>query len=706
MDWRKHCQTLRELPYGKTLPTAIYVHRETPVCKMGPIAEILELLVRRHSIAHDFNVVKFRTDAPRVSFLAYRDFDDDPHPALQKAIAVDLVSGRSYATSYQDNLNPPILHRKELLLAPDHPRIPDFAALSAAEERAGLYANAATIGFRANWQRLLCSRGVAIEGHSLRYIDGSDNGNYDGLHSRSEYAIRPIVHRHKTALTRYGFSKPVKSLIEYDQLPPGTTFFDYGCGLGDDVRALRELGFEASGWDPVHFREAEKTAADVVNLGYVLNVIEDPAERLEALIHAWELARRLLVVSALIGEPTHADPESFQDGILTRRQTFQKYFSQQELQNYLEDALETSAVPASLGVFYVFRDSANHQLFVQSRSRRTVDWSTLVSRPDAIERTASRQHRPPAVRPARTDPYEQHRELIDDFWLTLLQLGREPLSSEYPRLDDLKAAFGSTRRAMRFLLLRGREELFQTAQETRKNDLLVYLASANLRKRIPFHQLAQSAREDIATFFGNYKRALEEGLRLLHSAADPDTIVLACDDTSLGWQDDRSFYIHVNLVDRLPAVLRTYISCGELLFGDMTQAQIVRVHKLSGKITFLAYTDFDSAPLPELAIRTKVNLRTCAVEIYDHSGQGQLLYFKERYLDSEHPYRGEMVAFSDAIRQFGVSDERFAGPSWKNAEMRRGNSSLKGCQYQNRWEDQNRNCSLRFRLIHHCGKLI
>jgi DNA phosphorothioation-associated putative methyltransferase len=662
MDWTRHGQILRQLPYGKTLPTAVYLHRDTPACQTGALAEILRLLIHRHSIEPDFNVVKFRTDAPRISFLEYQDFDDDPHPALRKAIAIDLVSGRSYATSYHDNLNPPILHRKELLLAPNDPRIPEFAALSAAEERAGLYANTAIIGFRINWERLLSSRGVIIEGHFLRYIDGHENGDAAATQPTAAASARPVIHRYKTALTRYTLSKPVKSLIEYNQLPPGATFFDYGCGLGDDVCGLRELGYQAFGWDPVHDPLTEKIIADVVNLGYVLNVIEDPAERLEALIQAWGLARRLLVVSALIGGPTQASPELFQDGILTRRQTFQKYFTQQELQHFLEDALEVSAVPPSLGIFYVFRDPADHQLFIQARSRRTVDWSTLVIRPERARGAADGVRQPRAIRPARPDPYEQHCDLLEDFWAAILQLGRLPLATEYARFDDLRSAFGSTHRALRILLSRGRREIFETAQAARKNDLLVYLASANLRKHIPFHNLAQSTREDITAFFGNYKRALEEGLHLLRSAADPNTIVLACDDASLGWQDDRSLYVHVSLLDRLPVVLRSYIICGELLFGSITQADIVKVHKFSGKVTFLAYTGFDSLPLPELRTRTKVNLRTGLVETYDHTGQGQLLYFKERYLDSDHPARSEMAAFGDALRQLGVPEDRFVGP--------------------------------------------
>jgi len=58
------------------------------------------------------------------------------------------------------------------------------------------------------------------------------------------------VERHKTAVTRYKLSKPVKSILEYQLLKPWMTVFDYGCGLGADVAGLQALGFQASGWDP------------------------------------------------------------------------------------------------------------------------------------------------------------------------------------------------------------------------------------------------------------------------------------------------------------------------------------------------------------------------------------------------------------------------------------------------------------------------
>jgi DNA phosphorothioation-associated putative methyltransferase len=79
----------------------------------------------------------------------------------------------------------------------------------------------------------------------------------------------------------------------------------------------------------VHRADGPKREADIVNLGYVLNVIENPAERVEALVDAHRHARRLLVVSALIHETVDmARSRHYGDGVLTRANTFQKFFEQ------------------------------------------------------------------------------------------------------------------------------------------------------------------------------------------------------------------------------------------------------------------------------------------------------------------------------------------------------------------------------------------
>jgi len=165
---------------------------------------------------------------------------------------------------------------------------------------------------------------------------------------------------------------------------------------------------QADGWDPAHAPDIEKHNADVVNLGYVLNVIEDPAERLSTLAHAWSLTKRLLVVSAMVrGTPIAGTTVGFQDGVLASRNTFQKYFEQQELQQLLEDALERVAVPVALGIFYVFRDTSEQQAFLQARSRRHIDWDNVrlgFDRPQPRERKA---------RVPRIDLFDAHVDLAE-----------------------------------------------------------------------------------------------------------------------------------------------------------------------------------------------------------------------------------------------------------------------------------------------------
>jgi hypothetical protein len=76
----------------------------------------------------------------------------------------------------------------------------------------------------------------------------------------------------------------------------------------------------------------------------------------------------------------------------------------------------------------------------------------------------------------------------------------------------------------------------------------------------------------------------------------------------------------------------------------------------------LLYDDFEGKPLPELQQRIKVNLRTRFVQVFDHSSEGQLLYFKERFLPSDHPDRASMVNFSAKLRRLELGIPTNGGP--------------------------------------------
>jgi DNA phosphorothioation-associated putative methyltransferase len=643
--------TLDALPYGKRLPGAVYlIDPGDPVA----IPQLLRITVaelrKRLEIGPGFNLLKFHTASPKISFLAYPDFEKDPHPAVRESIIVDLVTGKTRRDDYRQRANPPILHRKETFIPTEHSLHAKFAKLTRQEESAGLLDDTARIGFRLNWERILAEKGLSFKGHRLVETEAA------------EVPVAPApkkkIHRHKTAIVRREISKPVKTLLELGQLRRGESFFDYGCGHGGDVEAIGKLGHESSGWDPVHAPESPKQSADVVNLGFVLNVIEDPAERVDALIDAWQHTRRALLVSTLIaGQEAYDDVQTFGDGVLTSRDTFQKFFAPSEIQALIEDTLHAEAVPAGLGIYLVFRDTADLHDFLAQRSRRFIDWESLSRKLGLLRALKSKR-----------DPYDTHRELLDAYWESVLELGRMPRDEEFDRLAEVRQACGSLPRALQLFIDRFGEPTFNAARQRRKEDLLVFIAAAQLRRKIPFNQLSPRLQRDLRSFFGSYANAEEKAREVMFAAGDPDELEIAVAQLGFGHLDDREghFTIHRSLLDELPLILRVYVECAARLYGNPREADLIKVHLHSRKLTFHYYRDFEKDPLPELLTRIKIDLRRLFVSVIDHSTgpEHQLLFFKERFLPKDHPDRPKMDRFSAKLRKLGLHEETIGyGPT-------------------------------------------
>ena len=658
MNATEYRQSLDALPFGKRLPGAVYVIDPGDDPRISSVLRItVAELRKRLGIGAEFNLLKFHIASPKISFLAYPDFEKHPHPTLAESIIVDLVTGKTRRDDYRTRANPPILHRKETFLPQEHPLHAKFAKLTRQEEAAGLLEDTARIGFRINWERNLAEMGLGFKGHRLVELAITDGPEIPPVQEKK-------IQRHKTALVRREISKPVKTLLELGQLRRGESFFDYGCGHGGDVLAIEKLGHLSNGWDPVHAPDVEKQSADVVNLGFVLNVIEDPAERVEAVLDAWQHTRRALLVSTLIaGQEAYDDVLTFGDGVLTRRDTFQKFFDPAEIQALLEDTLHTEAVPVGLGIYLVFRDTAELHDFLASRARRFIDWESLSRRLGILK----------ALR-AKRDPYDTHRELLDDFWESVLVLGRIPRDEEFDRLADVRQACGSLPRALQLFIDRFGEPTFTAARQRRKEDLLVFIAAAQLRRKIPFNQLSLRLQRDLRSFFGSYANAEEKARELMFAAGDEDELEIAVAQLDFGFLDPREghFTVHRSLLDELPVILRVYVECAARLYGDPREADLIKIHLHSRKLTFHYYREFDTTALPELLTRIKIDLKRLFVTVIDHTTgpEHQLLFFKERFLAKDHPDRMKMNRFSAKLRKLGLREETIGyGPSkekWEN----------------------------------------
>lgn len=148
-----------------------------------------------------------------------------------------------------------------------------------------------------------------------------------------------MLHRHKAAINRHKLSRPCQRAIDFGFITPETTITDYGCGYGQDAERLSELGYPVvSRYDPYYFPDSTPLPADAVMLNFVLSVIEDPAEREQVLVAAWNLARKYLIVGLLSGKAKES-AYRFNDGIITKWNTFEKHYSATSGKAYLQAVL-------------------------------------------------------------------------------------------------------------------------------------------------------------------------------------------------------------------------------------------------------------------------------------------------------------------------------------------------------------------------------
>ncbi|MBF0355956.1 MAG: DNA phosphorothioation-associated putative methyltransferase [Alphaproteobacteria bacterium] len=627
-----------------------------------------------------YNVVRLDLHGGSLSLLDYPGFFDQPFPALARSWKVDTATGQFTYRDYRDSQNPPILHRKELFLPPGHQDVERFAKLTRDLEGMGLFEDTVRIGFRLQWEALLRERGYRVVGHDVVPV-GNVEDDGDGVFEADDGLP---VFRHLTALSRQSLSAPVSAMLRLGLIDTTTMVFDFGCGRGDDIAGLRSAGITAAGWDPHYAPDNPIHRAQVVNLGFVINVIEDPAERREALQRAYELADVALCVSAMLASEDEVKGKPYADGVLTRRNTFQKYYNQAELRQYVEGTLRTGAIALAPGVFLVFKDPAAEQRFQIGRSRTRIRFlrppvPRLPRPPKPPKEPKVRVPKvklPPAPwprnepKPCKPDPRELCPAEFDLLCRRWAELGREPAQGEFDHHQELETAFGSLGRAMKAAWERLDHEAMEAARAQRIEDIQVYLALRRFTRRKPYRQLDITLQRDVRVFWGGYASATAAADGLMAEVAAPDAIAQAAQlaaEKGLGWLlEGKSLQLHSSLVGRLPAVLRVYVGCAAILYGDVSMTDLVKIHLASGKVTMMRCDDFN-ALLPKVIERVKVNLRTQDVRVFNYGPETEFepltLYLKTRYMNEEMPGFAEQAEFDRRIEELVDVDELSRGPS-------------------------------------------
>jgi DNA phosphorothioation-associated putative methyltransferase len=610
---------------GKRLPDALYVH-VSALSALDTLLQNYESAARQIIPAADtFTLVKFNTEKPSISYLVYPCFDTDPHPALQASIQVNLQSQEIHHRDYSNTSNPFILHRKETFVTPDHPLYQQFAALTRQEEALGLLDNPRSIGTRLAWEERLAQLKVTFQGHNL-------------VHRSTHTQPSQIkIERHKAAIARNDFSKPVRLALEAGLFPPETTFFDYGCGQGGDVERVQQMGYVSDGFDPHYRPDTQPVAADVVNLGYIINVIESQAERREALIKAWDLTQRVLIVAAQVLVAQGNSQIAYGDGIVTSRNTFQKYYDQEELKIYIDQVLRVDAIPVALGIYLVFRDEAQAQSFRASRFRSRV----------AV----------PSVQ-LSNKRFEDYKELLAPLMVFFADRGRLPIAEELPEAASLSQEFGNLRRAFQIVLQATNPQEWDEISDRRRQDLLVYLALSHFGHRPKIRDLSPTVQTDIKCLFGGYQQACTAADLMLMSLGNLEMIEERCQNSAIGQKRPNSLWVHGSAIEQLDPLLRLYEGCASRTIGRPQEANIIKFHFRKPKITYLVCPEFDAEPHPALQSSMQIDLRDLHVHYrdYDPLDNPPLLHQKDLLVAADYPLFEKFAKLTRQEKDWGLLD--------------------------------------------------
>ena len=379
--------------------------------------------------------------------------------------------------------------------------------------------------------------------------------------------------------------------------------------------------------------------ARIVNLGYVVNVIEDLEERVECLECAWSFAQDTLIVSARLATDTAElrPTGTYADGVVTSIDTFQKFYEQGELKDWLNEHLPEPAVPAGPGVFYVFRETKDRIGFLASRFRR----------------------RASAPLPRVGFSIEEHKGLLQPLIAFFERRGRAPADDELRNSEAIRERFGSVRRAMRLVERGHDQDAWKQIILSRGQDLLLFLALARFDGRPRFGQLPMEVRRDIKSLFSTYRSACEQADVALLAVGDMTRVRSAARRSPVGKVTASAIYLHESALDSLPPLLRLYEGCARRYIGRIEEANLVKLHTTEPMLSYLSYPAFETDPHPALEHSLTVHLQTFRVRERDYrrSRNPPILHRKETFISLDHPQHAKFARLTRLEEAKGLFDD-------------------------------------------------
>ena len=150
---------------GKRVGGFMYIHKSGQKLIASNYSDAIKKSLPLLSDFATWNVIKLNIKNPeQLSFLEYESFEQAEFPSLFRSCQVDLNLKKTSVRQHSI-INPPVLHRKELLVHPNHPKREKFQNLTDQLENMGAFKNIVKLGTKLRWQDELVRLQITVQNH-------------------------------------------------------------------------------------------------------------------------------------------------------------------------------------------------------------------------------------------------------------------------------------------------------------------------------------------------------------------------------------------------------------------------------------------------------------------------------------------------------------------------------------------------------------
>jgi DNA phosphorothioation-associated putative methyltransferase len=171
--------------------------------------------------------------------------------------------------------------------------------------------------------------------------------------------------------------------------------------------------------------------------------------------------------------------------------------------------------------------------------------------------------------------------------------------------------------------------------------------------------LPTGLQRDIRAFFGSDTAGCRRADELLFRAGDAEAVDATCRRSAVGKLLPNALYVHRSALEALDPLLRVYEGCARAYLGEIEGANLIKLHRQSGKVSYLVYPDFEADPHPALLRSIKLNLRTREIESTDSAASPNppVLHRKEAFLLPDDRRRPKFDRLTRQEERAGLLDD-------------------------------------------------